>query len=174
MSSSAHNIRGAVKTPVLAANAKIRFPTPGRPSTAVDANQLTLGVDAKNAVKGADDAAFATLADARNAADRRNAMSQPVVGAQEGLAEALALKIGDRIIAAITKTLSSMMEELRMAAGPCPGNGRRHRICWPRRIQHSQALPGRRAQQGRHRGNSRRLLGRDRRHGQEQQHSRPP
>ena len=120
MSSSAHSIRGAVKTPVLDANAKIRFPKPGRTSTAVDANQLTLGADAKNAVKGADDAAFATLADARNAADRRNAMSQPVVGAQEGLAEALALKIGDRIIAAITKTLSSLMEELRMADKPAP------------------------------------------------------
>ena len=43
MSSFAH---GAVKTQVLDGIAKIRFPKPGRTSTAVDANQLTLGATA--------------------------------------------------------------------------------------------------------------------------------
>ena len=68
MSSSAHSARSAVKTQVLDGIAKICFPKPGRTSTAVHANQLTLGAEAMNAVKGADDAAFTplitTLADA--------------------------------------------------------------------------------------------------------------
>jgi len=118
MSSSAPSARAAVKTQVLDGSAKIRFPTPGRTTTAVDANQL----GSKNAAKGADDAAFAplitNLADARDEVDRRNTMFQPAIGAQEELAEALALKIGDRIVDAVTKALSAIVEALKLAPAP--------------------------------------------------------
>ena len=111
MSSSAPSARAAVKTLVLDGSAKIRFPTPGRTSTAVDASQL----GSKNAAKGADDAAFAplitNLADARDEVDRRNEMFQSVIGAKEGLAEALALKVGDRIVDAVTKTTDGYQDK---------------------------------------------------------------
>ena len=71
--------------------------------------------DAKNAAKGAGDADFApliaTLADARDEVDRRNEMFQSVIGAKEGLAEALALKVGDRIVDAVTKTTDGYQEK---------------------------------------------------------------
>ena len=63
--------------------------------------------DAKNAAKGASEADVAplitTLVDARDEVNRRNEMFQSVIGAKEGLAEALALKVGNRIVDAVTK-----------------------------------------------------------------------